>query len=62
MTWKLVIISAAAGIFLGWWFVRDCERYDDEHFAVNDDYQHWNLAGWNRWKELHLDRPPESDD
>jgi hypothetical protein len=59
---KTVIISAAVGILLGWWLVRDCERYDAEHFAVNDDYQHWTLAGWNRWKELHRDRPSEPED
>jgi hypothetical protein len=52
-------ICVTIGILLGWWFVWDCQRYDDEHYRVNGPYEHWTPADWKRWKELHADRPPE---
>ena len=59
---KYIAACVALGILLGAAFVWDCERYDDEHFRVNDDFEHWSLAGWERWKELHWDKPPQGED
>ncbi len=60
--WTLYYVACVAmGILLGYLFVRNCQKYDDEHFAVNDDYERWSLAGWERWKELHPDTPEEEE-
>jgi hypothetical protein len=68
---RYIAFCVAIGILLGWWFVWDCQRYDDEHYRVNDeiadtlsnhkklDYERWTPADWKRWKELHSDRPKD---
>jgi hypothetical protein len=53
-------LCVAIGLALGWWFVSDCQRYD-ERYLGNDDYPTWKLADWNRWKELHWDNPEDDD-
>jgi hypothetical protein len=67
---RYIAFCAAIEILLGWWFVWDCQRYDNEHYRVNygyqyddklhrvnDDYERWTPADWKRWKELHSDKP-----
>jgi hypothetical protein len=51
-------ICAAIGLLLGWAFVSEWQRYDQERHGDNDDYETWTLANWKRWKELHWDKPP----
>jgi hypothetical protein len=57
------VAGIVIGILLGWWFVVDCERYeyDMRRHGGNDDYPTWTAADWQRWKELHWDKPPPEE-
>jgi hypothetical protein len=52
----------AIGILLGWWFAVDCERYDMHRHGGNDQWWTWTFADYQRWKELHWDRPPPGEE